>query len=423
MSSKIRILFPRNPPDVFDDCKEFPTYAPTIECLFPGWTLEIIMTISQALQLTVEPVFMEGAVGEVNWGTLANGSWEGALQYLQQDKVDVIALLFQQTDVRAQYFDYSYPVTYIQQVLNVREIDATGEISIWDAMKPYQNPVWGIFLASLALQAVALIFVKKVENRLDGIQGDSCWETVWNLIAYQLMQYQESLNFFSNAGRFLLIIFGVGHLILFLGLYQSYLISALLQDTVTLPFKDLNEMIQSVSDGHYQAVKIQNGNWIFSDIEVSPFFESMRSALKLNPWATVKDSFAGIDLLETGKYVMFNQIDAYSALYVFPKNRPIFSSSVAPEFLAKFNKQIIMQQSFILRTYNKYFDSGFKLSRRSDCHESSGNTGDFKVLGVMDCIGLFVVLLIGWAAAPFVFIAEIFVFKFVARKVTGRPKL
>ncbi|CAJ0565307.1 unnamed protein product, partial [Mesorhabditis spiculigera] len=361
MSSKIRILFPRNPPDVFDDCKEFPTYAPTIECLFPGWTLEIIMTISQALQLTVEPVFMEGAVGEVNWGTLANGSWEGALQYLQQDKVDVIALLFQQTDVRAQYFDYSYPVTYIQQVLNVREIDATG--------------------------------------------------------------------------RFLLIIFGVGHLILFLGLYQSYLISALLQDTVTLPFKDLNEMIQSVSDGHYQAVKIQNGNWIFSDIEVSPFFESMRSALKLNPWATVKDSFAGIDLLETGKYVMFNQIDAYSALYVsqkcdlltisegLPQKSAHFLFQRGSEFLAKFNKQIIMQQSFILRTYNKYFDSGFKLSRRSDCHESSGNTGDFKVLGVMDCIGLFVVLLIGWAAAPFVFIAEIFVFKFVARKVTGRPKL
>jgi len=41
MNNKIRILFARNPPDAFDECRHFPTLKPSVECPFPGWCVEV----------------------------------------------------------------------------------------------------------------------------------------------------------------------------------------------------------------------------------------------------------------------------------------------------------------------------------------------------------------------------------------------
>lgn len=38
---KLRVLFARNPPDAFDDCHEFPTLKPYMQCPFPGWCIEV----------------------------------------------------------------------------------------------------------------------------------------------------------------------------------------------------------------------------------------------------------------------------------------------------------------------------------------------------------------------------------------------
>lgn len=43
LQNKIRILFARNPPDAFDECRHFPTSRPTVACPFPGWCVEVYM--------------------------------------------------------------------------------------------------------------------------------------------------------------------------------------------------------------------------------------------------------------------------------------------------------------------------------------------------------------------------------------------
>ncbi|CAJ0948097.1 unnamed protein product, partial [Mesorhabditis belari] len=426
MPRKIRVLFPRNPPDNFDNCKDFPTFTPSIECLFPGWTLEIIHSITQALQLIIEPVFMDAGAGEVNWGTLVNNTtWYGALSYLQNNQVDVISLLYQQTAVRAQWFEYSYPVTSVQEVINVQEADKAAEASIWDAMKPFDNTVWGIFLASMVIQIVCFVIVRKAENQLFD-EKEGLWETVWSVLAFQLNQFQDKCNFYTNSGRLMLTMFGICHLVLFLGLYQSYLISALLQDTASKPFNNLEEMVALVKDGNYELLKILNGNWIYDDISVSPLFKDLRSALVKHPYFIVNDSMKALDKLDRGKYVMFNQIDSYATLELgthcniititegLPQKTAHFLFQPNSSFVNGFNKQIIMQQSFILRTYMKYFDSGFRIYKPTNCEEKLG-VNEYQPLGFKNCMGIFVILLIGWVACPFAFAVELITFKFYNR--------
>ncbi|KIH51085.1 hypothetical protein ANCDUO_18831 [Ancylostoma duodenale] len=42
-----------------------------------------------------------------------NGSWTGVLGYLANNTADTACLFYQSTDLRDQYFELSYPVTYV----------------------------------------------------------------------------------------------------------------------------------------------------------------------------------------------------------------------------------------------------------------------------------------------------------------------
>jgi hypothetical protein len=67
---KIKILFARNPPDAFDECRYFPTTNPTVTCPFPGWCVEIITYLAEYLNLEIEPHVLYNRIGELNWGSL-----------------------------------------------------------------------------------------------------------------------------------------------------------------------------------------------------------------------------------------------------------------------------------------------------------------------------------------------------------------
>lgn len=77
----IRVVFARNPPDLFDNCPQFPTLDPSGVCPFPGWTAEvnkniqhpefqILKMVADALRLRIVPIVLNNEVGSLDWGTL-----------------------------------------------------------------------------------------------------------------------------------------------------------------------------------------------------------------------------------------------------------------------------------------------------------------------------------------------------------------
>lgn len=39
---RLRVVFGRNPPDAYPNCRKFPVLNPSVECPYPGFTTEII---------------------------------------------------------------------------------------------------------------------------------------------------------------------------------------------------------------------------------------------------------------------------------------------------------------------------------------------------------------------------------------------
>ena len=40
-NDRLRLIVGRNPPDAYANCRLFPTFNPSVDCLYPGYTLEV----------------------------------------------------------------------------------------------------------------------------------------------------------------------------------------------------------------------------------------------------------------------------------------------------------------------------------------------------------------------------------------------
>ena len=88
--------------------------------------------LGDALKWDIIPVVTPTIVGGLDWGTMTvsryldnlkktlerylqgNDTWSGVLGYLQNGTSDAAALMYQKTDLRNEFFDYSYPVNNVR---------------------------------------------------------------------------------------------------------------------------------------------------------------------------------------------------------------------------------------------------------------------------------------------------------------------
>uniref|UniRef100_A0A914E2U3 Uncharacterized protein n=1 Tax=Acrobeloides nanus TaxID=290746 RepID=A0A914E2U3_9BILA len=108
----LRVVFARNPPDIYDNCLKFPTLYPSFRCPYPGRTAEILGILAEYLNWDIQPIFMDSAEGMTNFGSFNNelGEWSGALGYLYRNEADTICLTYEYLKHNDVYFDYSYPI-------------------------------------------------------------------------------------------------------------------------------------------------------------------------------------------------------------------------------------------------------------------------------------------------------------------------
>ncbi|CAD6194549.1 unnamed protein product [Caenorhabditis auriculariae] len=379
---KLRVVFARNPPDAFPNCLRFPTLAPNFYCPFPGWCLEVLKIICDAMHVDIEKVISPAVVGGLDWGTLAkvvgeplqgeklknpgslpkafrqassrlligrmkalgavwkNETWTGVLGYLQNDTADTACLMYQMTEKRAQYYQFSYPVTNIQPIFVARRQVQTLSSVLWNAFKPFTYEVWLLFLGTILM------------------------------FAFALMQSGFMIE-----------------------LYKGILLTALLTSGYQNPFKNSNQA----------------------------HFVALRQAISANPVVVAKSVSDALDLVDTGKYIYPIQQDSLamqmslercnyvyvsegmpqqSAYFVFKNDTPLFKD---------FNREIIMQQYFVQRTFTKYFLEGYQLGKPAKCDSSEyDETEATKPLDLDSVVGIFMVGAIGLGVSIVGFFAEIY---------------
>ncbi|CAI5452672.1 unnamed protein product [Caenorhabditis angaria] len=434
----LRVVFARSPPDVYDNCPRFPTMEPTFQCPRPGYSLEILKMLTDALNWNLIPIFDNSPVGKADWGTKINGKWTGMLGYLMNGTADTVCMTYQWTNTKSEEFDFSYPITNVQPIFVARTKNETINSVLWNAFRPFSWPVWGTLFASLIFNIFVIIFISKIEFMIALRQNLRSLLMAWDLVQLQLDKKSEDLIFYTISGNIILFTFAVLQSGLMNSLYKGLLLASLVTSSGENPFQNADEMIKLIADKKYH-LTTDYFDWYFDDLEHSnaSHFVKLRAAVKNNPAVNAGSVEKALDLIDTGKYVYPMQQDSLalrmskercdyfyisqgmpqvSSYFIFPKN-----SSMTSEL----NQQIVMSYDFIQRTFDKYFNNDYKLSKlvpkcRSSNGDSSGSnledsdetthtetTETQKSSDIDSVIGVFIIAAMGIGVSMIAFIFEL----------------
>ncbi|KAL3096094.1 hypothetical protein niasHS_005853 [Heterodera schachtii] len=437
-SRKLRVLFTRTPPEAFDNCRKFPTLRPTLACPFPGWCAEVIGFLAEFMRLKIEPVDYKNVAGHVNWGKFANGTWDGVFGMIYNGSVDTVCQFFQYTDKRAKYFSFSYPVTSTKLffLVHARVMDFSSRM--WNTFSPYGLSTWMALALMLVLQSLYCIWLTKVEAKMSSNRRRySKMQVVWKLVRFQLYQ-PDRFDCFTAAGNFSLLVFTIMQCRLLMDMYQTLLLSSLLQPAPNNPFTNAGEMIKLVARKQYQFVTNYKHSWYFEEILManSSYEMSLRAAIGENIVET-KNIMEVVKLVEKGGYIspiqensmtmvsvrsrcnfalISDGLPSMPAHFIFAKNAPI---------LPALNRAIVMNRDFIRRTYRKYMLYGYRFDdgeRPAECigkdkatrlydkqfakRRGRGENPEMKPLDLIAMFGIFFLFSIGSSLSILAFCIE-----------------
>jgi hypothetical protein len=78
--------------------------------------------------------------------------------------VDTACLFYQRTQLRADYFSFSYPITNVKPTYVVHS--RPEEWNIWNAFTPYAASTWFSMGLMLIMQTLFCIYVARLEMRM-----------------------------------------------------------------------------------------------------------------------------------------------------------------------------------------------------------------------------------------------------------------
>ncbi|KAH7724992.1 Protein W02A2.5 [Aphelenchoides avenae] len=423
----IRVIFGPSPPDAYNLCFQFPTLTPSMDCPFPGWTAEIIKMLADYLNWEIEPLILRANVGEVNWGTYVNDSWTGVLGMLNDHKADTTCLLFQYVEELAESFTYSFPVYNVRNVYFAKPKKKDAVMAMWNAFEPYSSMTWIFLMSALFIQGGLATFINWLELYMRLRPAFAPLEKYWQYIRLQVHQgTEEQTPFMLQAGNFSFLIYALLQATIFTNLYTGVLLSALIQKQELNPWNSFEQMVRLIQSGEYKMVVDRmnyDTSWIFKDLQRSNAsrFRALHRALDKNPILVTDSVLSALDYVEKGGYIFPSQEDSlavalsrercdikYSldeqvqkpSFFLFPKNHPL-----VPEW----NQAIQDNESFIRRTFEKYFLLGYATGRIKKCPFTERDIPESdKPLDMNSTFGIFLISMIGYGAAVILFVAEVY---------------
>ncbi|GMT21328.1 hypothetical protein PFISCL1PPCAC_12625, partial [Pristionchus fissidentatus] len=232
-------------------CPHYPQFAPTINCPYPGWCLEIINVLVRSGNIPHEYVVDRNKSEYVDWGRqLDDDSFSGILGRIHSGEVDFACLFYQKS---------------IRPTFVVREVPVTIWSLIFNCLKPYDTWVWIAMLAALILQNF-----RKCKFRY------SQFQFAWDV-------FEQMFNG-GKLTRLLFFIFQVG---LLKGMYTALLLTALITPNNLAPIKSQNDAVRLIKSGAYKLIS-DKSQWFAQEIEKSSeaMFIDLREATSTNPIAS-----------------------------------------------------------------------------------------------------------------------------------------
>lgn len=395
-----------------------------MNCPFPGWCVEILKMMADSLHLSIDNVLVNNSIGSLDWGTVhENDTWSGVLGFLANGTADTACLLYQRTDVRDLFFELSYPVTNIQPIYVVRRQESSVASVLWNAFKPYSYVTWIAIIGSFLLQLLFMVFISYVEVKAERRTRFRPYEMAWDVLQLQLDEKSENMVFHTFAGNMVLFMFALLQSAFFTYLYEGLLLSALLHQVDTDPFKNADGVVKLIAAGKYHLVTNYRSNWYFDELDhsnASHFFK-LRTATLNNPVVVADSVEDALDLVEEGNHIFPIQEDSLAMQMSKERCNLVYVSEGLPQrsahlvfannsvFIEQFNLAIIMQSSFIQRTFRKYFLEGFKIAAIPKCPPTEFQEGT-KPLDVNSVVGIFTLAGVGMLSAIAAFAAEIYYF-------------
>uniref|UniRef100_A0A1I8AXZ4 PBPe domain-containing protein n=1 Tax=Meloidogyne hapla TaxID=6305 RepID=A0A1I8AXZ4_MELHA len=471
----IRVVFARNPPDAFPTCNTFPTMSPNVKCPFPGWMVEVVKMLADSLHMEIEPIIIESNIGSVNWGHQfdpntenaekaftpdyglpTRGNWTGILGLLEQGLADTVCTLYPYTEQKANFFNFSHPVTAVRDIYIAKPKRKSLSVALWNAFFPYEKSLWFLLLFSLLVQCGVASLVANMEYRLNLRPTYNPLEKIWQYLRLQIHQATEfQTPFFLQSGNLAFLFYALIQATLFTQLYTAVLLSSLIRGENPRPWESYNEMIRLVKANEYTLIMdkhhLEKDNSFFEMLNFTRMshLRNLASAIETNPIRIVDNVSVALDFVERGGFILPTK--QYSLAYQMSKERcdlfyfeddhnqiPTFFifSRQSKELLRKWNRAIQRNQAFIRRTYDKYFFNDFNTGKIPNCIESDGSIGGLassaggdddnrgetsrhfasnsardasRSLDIFATFGIFLIAILGFGIATITFIFELII--------------
>ncbi|GMT06049.1 hypothetical protein PENTCL1PPCAC_28223, partial [Pristionchus entomophagus] len=365
-NGKLRILIAPSETEANATCSNYPQYAPSVNCPFPGWCLEVIMSVLvRSGNISHEFVVDRNATEYLDWGRFQdNGTFSGVLGRVESGEVDMACLFFQKSELRLKHFDFSVAVSEIRPVFIVREIPETIWSLLLNCLRPYDTGVWiGMFVAMLISTLIG-----RTEIRV-GLRPERANGQYFSWDVFNEMFNGGDNSFYFISGKLTRLLFSVFLVGLIRGMYTALLLSALITPPNVEPIKSQSDAVRLIESGSFKLIS-DKSRWFGQEVAASsePIFAEFREATKNNPMVDPISDEHALALVNQGGYIYQTQNDVAIMTdearkcytFVFTRGLPFRSAHFlvrkGSPWLAALNNEIMRNYPFLDSVYKRYFE-------------------------------------------------------------------
>ncbi|GMR51265.1 hypothetical protein PMAYCL1PPCAC_21460, partial [Pristionchus mayeri] len=298
--------------DANGSCYNYPKFAPTVACTYPGWCLEIMSALLRSGNIPHEFI-VDRNLTWIDWGRLEDdGKFSGILGRIVSGEVDTACLFYQKSVLRLAHFDFTAAVSEIQPTFIIRELPVTLWTMILNFARPYDTNVWICMLAAVFAQVFGVWSSKGI--KIVTI-APKYFPTHISLFAWDV--FDDLFNgvdhaFHSVSGKLARVVMLVFQKGLLLGMYSALLLTALLT-----PADSQTDIVRLIESGKYKLIS-DKSKWFAQEIQLSSeqLYADLRVATNHNPIIDVISDQHALDLVSSGGYIYQSQNDGTAMVEV-----------------------------------------------------------------------------------------------------------
>lgn len=245
-----------------------------------GFSVDIVKALCEYFRYTCDFTIVPSNV----YGNLADGNWTGMLGDLFNQKFNTTLPVFTVDSQRIMDFDIDTNAgILVKKYFIIRS--PYDQYYTFNIFKPWSMKLWLAVAASLLVINVVTIVYKRC--RLTEIFG--VFVTVLMLLARKSTSFTQSSN---SASQIVMCCWGLVCIFL-ISSYSNGLLASMLRSRLSLPFSDLNTLVECVEKKQCTMITTTSGNIVWKAVIASPpgnIYYRMNLALRNNPVIVVNST-------------------------------------------------------------------------------------------------------------------------------------